>query len=688
MHLVILRISASPHIDKAASIHHTAVDYTMPKASMSYDAGSSTAAAARTSEVCLTDASLVDIPSDNAPAAQFQEDGYFVPRRHPLPIPYVPSRFFQDPEPLSKIFWCPSLVNRIDNEYSTASANFFYSLPRKRPSLRDHMGCTIKRCTANNTDAKHYLYSHWKDCPKNEDCAFVGPSAQDVMNIIADGGIPLISIGHSVMHGLTFKVVRATFKSKFFAVSHVWSGGLGNPEANRLLTCQTMRLYNIGHELDDMGSKKGGIARWTYRFRKLKKLRTQMSEHLLWIDTLCIPVNNRELRGMAINSMARIYAAAQSIVILDDELQDLSFKTTRRSEIFGHLFCSAWASRCWTFQEGAMAKEWIVQFDDGLCSIDFLFQADSESLGERLGNNLPYPPTESWETTVLSDVAEWFRKMPRLRGMAGQYTFSQKSSILAFLEIWNNLCLRTTTMKDDLICIVAIMLDLRPSEVLDIRPPEHRLLAIFNTREKLPLGLLFREREEISHWDQTRRWLPTNIEERSADATESFLRRRSDDENFFVFDCSIAQRFYFTKIEKGNPRSLYLIKPPSKEALMLRLLLSPGLDLPEMDICIMMSDSPTWIPYEKPEPVGHSEFNERHEIEEVTEKFGVCLGIRKATDDYVQFFYICPVKCLSDYSGAVRGDMILVSTQEKPPLKVGMECVIEHGKYFLHSQIN
>ena len=582
---------------------------------------------------------------------------------------------------MSKEIWCPSLVDRIENEYSAASANFLYSLPRKLPALRDHSECSIKRCTANNTDAENYKCVHWKDCADEGNCTFIGPNDQDVMKIIADGGIPLVSIRHSLTGGLTFKVVRATFKSKFFAVSHVWSGGLGNPQANQLPMCQIMRLYNIGIELESDTFRKGCFSKCHISSSMLKFLKRKKQKCLLWIDTLCIPVNNKSLRMMAINSMARIYAAAQSIAILDHELQQLQVKAAWRGEIFGYLFCSAWASRCWTFQEGSMAKEWIVQFDDGLCSIDALLKAEPESLEERLGDSFPYPPPGPDESTVPSDMAQWFGKMPRLQDRVGSYTFSSQSRFSLFVEVWNNLCLRTTTQKDDLIYIVAIMLDLRPSEVEGI-PPQQRLLSIFNAQEKLPIGFLFRERDEVTSWQQACRWLPSNIEERSVDQNETFLRRRSPEENFFVFECSPAQRFFFTKVSMGNERLLHLTQPSSDEKFLIQFLLSSGLDLPKINICIMMSDSLTWFPgNDRDEIISHSEFNRRLHIEEVTESFGVCLGVRKSADDYVQFFYICPVKCVSDYNGVLGEGMISASVDDHPCLKAGMECVIEHGEH-------
>lgn len=328
-----------------------------------------------------------------------------------------------------------------------------------------------------------------------------------------------------------------------------------------------------------------------------------------------------------------------------------------------------------------MAKQWLVQFDDGLCSIDKLFKARPETLQQQLGEAYPYPPPTPDEAIVSSDVVEWYRKMPRLESGSGQYNFSNRPSTYTFLEIWNNLCLRTTTKKDDLISIVAIMLGLRPSKVQDI-PFKRRLLSVFHTQEKLPLGLLFRERDELGCWQQARCRLPSTIEERSVDQVDCFMRGRSREENFLVFECSNIQRFYLTNVSMGNERMLYLMSPQSNDALQIQFLLSSAINLPPMNICIMMGDTLATIPkIDEDEIVGHSEFNSRLGIQEVTDKFGACLGVRNSTEGYVQFYYICPVECVSDYSGIVKEDMVLACVDDNPCLKHGMEWVIEQQNH-------
>jgi hypothetical protein len=127
---------------------------------------------------------------------------------------------------------------------------------------------------------------------------------------------------------------------------------------------------------------------------------------------------------------------------------------------------------------------------------------------------------------------------------------------------------------------------------------------------------------------------------------------------------------------------LYLMSPQSNDALQIQFLLSSAINLPPMNICIMMGDTLATIPkIDEDEIVGHSEFNSRLGIQEVTDKFGACLGVRNSTEGYVQFYYICPVKCVSDYSGIVKEDMVLACVDDNPCLKHGMEWVIEQQNH-------
>lgn len=180
--------------------------------------------------------------------------------------------------------------------------------------------------------------------------------------------------------------------------------------------------------------------------------------------------------------MAQIYASAQSIVILDHELQQLRYQEMSNSMIFAYMLCSAWRSRCWTFQEGALAKDWLVQFVDGLCCIDDRFKAESR-------DGLYNPSSQGDHQELLS----WYEDMPRPHGRCTFSRDTYSSQNLLLRQIWNNLCTRTTTKCEDIVSILAIMLEFRPTEILSL-PTEQRVVSIFHALTAIPLSFLYRER--------------------------------------------------------------------------------------------------------------------------------------------------------------------------------------------------
>jgi hypothetical protein len=582
--------------------------------------------------------------------------------------------------PLTK--WCPSVVNRIRNEYRPATASFIFSLPRGPPPLRDHSACTKARCTANDTQDLGYKSTHWQSCTE---CAFSGPDPQDVIDVIDHGGIPLISVKFNALGGLGIEVVKATPKLNYFAVSHVWSGGLGNPGANALPDCQIRRLYDIWIAFRDRQRnmrdqlalvRPDRVSEGYWRGEYLKE-EPQTPECLVWIDTLCIPVDPRykRLRIQAINSMAQIYASAQSIVILDHELQQLRYQEMSNPTIFAYILCSAWMSRCWTFQEGALAKDWLVQFADGLCCIDDRFKAESTDA----------PGTLSSQED-RQELLSWYKEMPRPHG---QRTFSRdpySSQSVLLRQIWNNLCTRTTTKREDIVSILAIMLELRPSEILSL-PAERRVLSILNSMTAVPFSFLYRERPTITNWRDARCWLPSIIEEIPIDPGGGIMWRRSLRDNFFIFELSKSgylsasrqdqvpqsqlPRFYFLCTSIGLKRRFTLVDQEKNKRIKITLAIAEHFNIPDLEICIL---------------IGNNEASDNCLDSRPNRASGACLGIRDRREDFARLFYICPIQCYisaldspqsREFYRSEADSEIIVREVE---VLEGFEYVIEHGK--------
>lgn len=564
---------------------------------------------------------------------------------------------------LPLVVWCPQIVATFRNFFSPETAAFLFSLPRKPAALRGHSGCSNTRCMANDTllaEGGRYSSAHWKSCTGSLNCVFLGPEPQKIRDIIESGGIPLISIECGKDGRLKLDAIKATGRSKYIAVSHVWSGGLGNPHENSLPSCQIHRLFDMWPELISKTHSKParGIWRWP-----------KPTKALFWMDTLCIPLGKEHfyLKMRAINSMAKTYANAQAIIIFDHELQQTSHFDMPVSQIVGLIACSAWMSRCWTFQEGAMAKKWLLQFEDGIWCLDDI---QEDPLSRREDHSALHE---------LVELLKFFANVPRLISTVNQRTFSQRkfeAKIALFSQVWNGLCTRSTTKREDLISIIAIILDFRPAELLRI-PAENRLLSLICAQEVLPLSLIYRERLGLKDWSEAYQWLPSTIEEKPIEVNGDMMWRRSPEEDFFIlkFFSKVTDpkerktRIYFMKtLVECDTSSLRLIDDDTGEKIIVDLQLPGDLRLPQLDICIMIGEI---------ELVGPP-----------LSAYGACLGIRHRDATRIQLYYICAVKCIlvhpesrdyalpqNDCRTRVKQETILETT----------ELAIEHSEFLCSS---
>jgi hypothetical protein len=82
------------------------------------------------------------------------------------------------------------------------------------------------------------------NCNKIDDSEFLGPKVEKLTSIIEAGGVPLVKLTRNRRGIFTVDVVEYKFGRTFTAISHVWSGGLGNPRHNTLPPCQLEFIYN------------------------------------------------------------------------------------------------------------------------------------------------------------------------------------------------------------------------------------------------------------------------------------------------------------------------------------------------------------------------------------------------------------------------------------------------------------
>ena len=83
-----------------------------------------------------------------------------------------------------------------------------------------------------------------------------------------------------------------------------------------------------------------------------------------WIDSICVPVEDRTTRSEAIGSMFSIYAKARATIVLSADLMDAQAGQTQYLEPAMRIATSKWMRRLWTFQEGVMSRNLYFLFAD------------------------------------------------------------------------------------------------------------------------------------------------------------------------------------------------------------------------------------------------------------------------------------------------------------------------------------
>ncbi|KAI9741633.1 MAG: hypothetical protein M1834_000017 [Cirrosporium novae-zelandiae] len=88
---------------------------------------------------------------------------------------------------------------------------------------------------------------------------------------------------------------------------------------------------------------------------------------LFWLDTICVPpdkAHQNQAQTMALEMMRQTYEDATAVLVLDSWLLDCKTGPKSDIEILTRIFNCLWNRRLWTYQEGALAKKLIFQFED------------------------------------------------------------------------------------------------------------------------------------------------------------------------------------------------------------------------------------------------------------------------------------------------------------------------------------
>ncbi|KAG7006534.1 hypothetical protein G7Y79_00014g037090 [Physcia stellaris] len=369
---------------------------------------------------------------------------------------------------------------------------------------------------------------------------------EDILNILREGAIPVVKLDSQRL-----EASKVEYGLPYVVATHVWAGGLGNPKGNAMWLCQlqemsrltTLSQKSIRRFESDLKPERVFPTLWETIVDPLRWV-PRPPPSWYWVDTLNTPRIDEDavtadyrdrimdFRILAIDRMTQTYAAADSAIVLEPELRQLDLKWYQRPsdsddheadetllQILSILLVSTWMTRCWTYQEGTMAKELLVK----LCHDDlFPMRLARRDILARNRRRLACGQYSAIHE-MLDETSSWFSQLPATRKddeSVGRKEIA-KGDPEVFTRIWNAVAVRSTTYAIDRLAILALLVDLRPSEVRK-KGPRDGLKAILKAQEELPLALLFQpplvdgvhsgsaEDPEIHDGDDTYP-LPTNI---------------------------------------------------------------------------------------------------------------------------------------------------------------------------------
>lgn len=357
--------------------------------------------------------------------------------------------------------WCPSDIARIKATVRYVDVVLYLAyLPPPRP-YASHQRCTTEMCVAVKIDPTSYQLAHAvADCT----CELVGVDSESISKVLRSGQLPLLETSRNPDEGPLFSVKSYISGEDFVALSHVWAAGLGNPYNNALHVCEMKRLFRLASSIS-----------------------TDNLEVPIWIDTLCVPIEPRDLHQLAMTKMRDPYRFASRVLVLDAYLLDVQAAEIDTSEIFARILRSTWMQRLWTLQEGRLGREVYFQFADRAVSLREQF---SSTKFRRI-------PSQVYRSVQLS--LKFRYEGSRFTDLISDYNGSIDNTRRAIK-------MRGVSVASDEALCVACLLNLELDDIVDA-PAHERMAVLWRKTADIPVGLAFSQAKRKLdrpglHWAQ------------------------------------------------------------------------------------------------------------------------------------------------------------------------------------------
>ncbi|KAF2716588.1 hypothetical protein K431DRAFT_350225 [Polychaeton citri CBS 116435] len=402
---------------------------------------------------------------------------------------------------MAKSGWCPSDVQRLsstlmlygvyaasmlkppdyknevgnpaDEKASISGKTAHARALNESPTRTEHRLCSESRCQAYELREKEYETKHVsKSCV----CNHLEVKTSTVINILGKGQIPLVQVGRGV------HIVPAESGSQYVAISHVWSDGLGNPRANAIPACQLIRL---AVQCKALFFPSGSSGCWWEE------------PVLIWVDTLCCPVKEKEARAQAMSLMAKTYEYAHRVLVIESSLISRSIATSGAMELLVAIFCSKWHRRLWCLLERLLGKSHIrYQFKDGaISSMGAVLRVSPAIEGGPL-KGLPGVGSSLFDLTRSESIryhtVSHSLIIQAILGDENTLAYMQVPSGAMVSKLQSLLSFRSTSKPADEALCLSILIGLHPKKILDApNDPDSRMETLWSMMEQIPPEVIF-----------------------------------------------------------------------------------------------------------------------------------------------------------------------------------------------------
>jgi hypothetical protein len=391
--------------------------------------------------------------------------------------------------------WCLYTTANLKYDMLIDGNAYAYYLATVRTDTADHGRCSAVACLANDipavdetTEATLGHRVELRHTNAGCDCWIIEPPLTEINAILRKGKTPILRIGTDDGYKLNLLVREAdpgTRTGNYVALSHVWVDGLGSPYSNAIAQCQLTRIAD--------------------RLGKLEATEA-CGELCIWTDTLCVPVDpqHSQLRQLAIMNMHKVYRDAYAVIVMDADLLRLQGRPPLH-ELGIRLYLTAWSSRLWTYQEGALNDRLLVMTADGFLDVD-------EYSSNRNASVPPRSKVQDFlETYALRTIATIrgprnlnTNPLHRLQSPVPHQDNHESFNRVAQL-LFNAIQRRSSSRADDDVIVIATYLDLPLSSIL-ARSGDERMIALLQAMPSIPEGILFAKGERFKRIGF--RWAP------------------------------------------------------------------------------------------------------------------------------------------------------------------------------------